>query len=103
MRVSVAFRPTPTTSKEAISRQGSARLLLLGVSAGNLVEIDGVIPVERVDLLDLGGLPSAHFEIVRDDARSGLKVLLEVRAQQFVRPGLQIDRHNVGRAEIDFE
>ena len=45
-------------------------------------------------------LPAADRELVRDHARAGLQVLLQVGLQPLVGTGQEEHRHHVGRAEV---
>ena len=48
-------------------------------------------------------LPPRHHVVVGDHARARFQVLLQIRPQDLVGIGRQVDGHDVGRAEIDLQ
>src|ERR1035441_5159152 len=56
----------------------------------HLIDVDHVGMVVELDLLDVRGLPAAHFEFKRNHAGAGLKLALELRPQRVVGFGHEV-------------
>ena len=59
--------------------------------------------VVELDLFDVRGLPATHFEFERNHAGAGLELALELGPQRVVGFSHQVQRDDVGLAEVDVE